>query len=317
MRTKNLNIYLLLVFFIGSTLLFLGYNLGTHYEYILPKRLIRLVTMTLVAVAVAYSSLIFQTITNNRILTPAIMGYESVFILIQTMLIYMYGDVTFRTITETNNFFIAIGGMLLFSIILYFILFRKGKQNIYLLLLIGIVLGTLFEKISQFFQIILDPNEFSMLESTLFVSFNKMNTDLLLIGTILTLIALLILQPFLKYLDVIALGKEHAINLGLDYEKLIRFYMMIICILVSVSTALVGPIAFLGIMVTNICYELFPTNKHHKMVWYCSIIGCIILFIGQFLVEHVFNFSTTTSIIINFIGGVYFIYLILKSTQKK
>ncbi|MGV0924054.1 iron chelate uptake ABC transporter family permease subunit [Empedobacter tilapiae] len=317
MKTKNLKLYILLLLFIGSGLLFLVYSIGSHYEYILPKRLIRLATMILVAVAVAYSSLIFQTITNNRILTPAIMGYESVFILIQTILIYIYGDVTFRTITETNNFFIAIGGMLLFSIILYFILFRKGKQNIYLLLLIGIVLGTLFEKVSQFFQIILDPNEFSMLETNLFVSFNKMNTDLLVIGTILTSVALLLLHPFLKYLDVIALGKEHAINLGLDYEKLIRFYMMIICVLVSVSTALVGPIAFLGIMVTNICYELFPTNKHQKMVWYCSAIGCIILFLGQFLVEHVFNFSTTTSIIINFIGGIYFIYLILKSTQKK
>ncbi|WP_413533979.1 iron chelate uptake ABC transporter family permease subunit [Empedobacter brevis] len=317
MKTKNLNLFILLLLFIGSISLFLGFDLGEHYEYILPKRLIRMATMALVAVAVAYSSLIFQTITNNRILTPAIMGYESVFILIQTILIYMYGDVTFRTITQTNNFFIAIGGMLIYSSILYFILFKKGKQNIYLLLLIGVVLGTLFEKISQFFQIILDPNEFSMLETKLFVSFNKMNTDLLIIATILTIITLLIIQPFLKYLDVIALGKEHAINLGLDYEKLIRFYMMTICVLVSVSTALVGPIAFLGIMVTNICYELFPTNKHKKMVWYCSVIACIILFLGQFLVEHVFNFSTTTSIIINFIGGVYFIYLILKSTQKK
>ena len=71
MRTKNLNIYLLLAFFIGSALLFLGYNLGTHYEYILPKRLIRLATMALVAVAVAYSSLIFQTITNKPLFSDS------------------------------------------------------------------------------------------------------------------------------------------------------------------------------------------------------------------------------------------------------
>lgn len=317
MKAQNRNTYVLIVVSILGALLFLGYNIGPHYDYILPKRFIRLATMTLVAVTVGYASLIFQTITNNRILTPAIMGYESVFILIQTLLIFLYGDVTFRTITEIDNFFIAIGGMLAYSTLLYFILFKKGKQNIYLLLLIGIVLGTLFEKISQFFQIILDPNEFSMLETNLFVSFNKMNTDLLAIGAVLTAVVLLVLQPFLKYLDVIALGKEHAINLGLNYEKLIRLYMMAICVLVSVSTALVGPIAFLGIMITNTCYEVFATNKHRKMVWYTSAIGCIILFLSQFLVEHVFNFSTTTSIIINFIGGAYFIYLILKSTQKK
>ncbi len=300
------------------TFLFFGtYNLGSNIDYVLPRRLLKMATILIVGIAVGYSSLIFQTITNNKILTPSIMGYESIFILFQTLIVFFYGDKTFKVLNQLDNFFIAIGLMLIFSFILYFILFRKGKNNIYHLLLIGLVLGTLFGTLSQFIQIIIDPNEFSMLESSLFVSFNKMNESLLLIASIITIITVLFSQFYIKYLDVIALGREQAINLGLDYHRLIQIYMLIISVLVSVSTALVGPIAFLGIMVTNICYQLFYTSKHKYMVWICSLIASILLIIGQTFTEHIFNFSTTTSIVINFVGGVYFIFIVLKSSQKK
>lgn len=317
MKYFQKKIIVLSTFFVVLTILFMFYKTGTNLNYVLPKRFIRLLTMTLVGICIGYSSLIFQTITSNKILTPAIMGYESVFILFQTLLVFFYGDKTFQVITQIDNFIYVLIFMMLFSILVYFLLFMKGRNNIYYLLLIGLVLGTLFEKISQFIQIVLDPNEFSMLETNLFVSFNKMNIDLLTIGLIITITTLFFAQPFLKFLDVIALGRDQAINLGLNYNQLIRIYMLIISIMVSVSTALVGPISFLGIMVTNICYELFATSKHNHMVWLCSAIACIILFLGQILVEHLFNFSTTTSIIVNFLGGVYFIYLVLKSTQKK
>lgn len=303
--------------FLAVVGLFMFYSTGSNLDYVLPRRLIRLSSIILVGIAVGYSSLIFQTITNNKILTPAIMGYEAVFILFQTFMVFLYGDKTFKIVNQNDNFFLSIAFMMLFSFVMYFILFKKGKNNIYHLLLIGLVLGTLFGTLSQFIQIIIDPNEFSMIEAYMFVSFNKMNTSLLYIATIITLITLTIAQPFLKYLDVLALGRENAISLGLNYNRLIQIYMLIISVLVSVSTALVGPIAFLGIMVTNICYELFPTPKHRHMVWLCSLIACVFLLVGQTMVEHFFNFSTTTSIVVNFIGGVYFIYIVLKSTQRK
>jgi iron complex transport system permease protein len=164
-------------------------------------------------------------------------------------------------------------------------------------------------------HILIDPNEFSIVQNYMFVSFAKMNTKLLTIASITLAVTIIYTIPQLKYLDVIALGKEHAINLGLDYHKLIRKFMLIISLLVSVSTALVGPITFLGILVANLTYEAFTTNKHSAMVWLSSGLACVFLILGQFLVEHVFSFSTSVSIIINFIGGLYFMYLILRSRK--
>ena len=311
-RVKIISTIALLVTVI---LCFMFYDMGRNIDYVIPRRAIRLATILVVGISVAYSSIIFQTITNNKILTPAIMGYESVFILFQTAIVFAYGDKTFQVITQQDNFAYAVLLMMGFSFMMYLLIFGKGRNNIYHLLLIGLVLGALFSTFAQFLQIIIDPNEFTVIQSFMFVSFSKINSDLLVIASVTLGLTMLLGQRYLKYLDVMALGREHAINLGLDYNKLVKIYMLIISLLVSVSTALVGPVTFLGILVTNLTYELFITKKHRYMVWLCSAIACISLLAGQFLVEHVFNFSTTVSIVINFVGGLYFMYLILKSRK--
>ncbi|MGV6946234.1 iron chelate uptake ABC transporter family permease subunit [Sphingobacterium kyonggiense] len=312
----SLKLSALILLLLGLIVLFMSYQVGWNNEYVLSRRAIRVGTMLVVGTSVAFSSLIFQTISNNRILTPSIMGYESIFILFQTVIVFYYGDKAFKVISQEENFFYAIILMLLFSVLMYMIMFGKNKKGMYQLLLLGMVMGTLFQTMSQFLQVMIDPNEFSIIQNFMFVSFSKMNTSLLGIAAI-TLIGTIVYSSFyFRYLDVIALGKEHAINLGVNYDQMIKRFMLIISLLVSVSTALVGPITFLGILVSNLTYELFKTRKHRLMLWICALISCSCLLLGQFLVEHVLQFSTTVSIVINFIGGAYFMYL-LWITRKK
>lgn len=185
----------------------------------------------------------------------------------------------------------------------------------YFLLLIGLVLGTLFSTISSFLQLIIDPNEFLIIEGQMFASFNRINTDLFWYALGLLILSFIIGFRKIKHLDLIALGRENAINLGLNYNKSIKMYLFIIAVLVSVSTALVGPMTFLGILVTNLTYELFKTYKHSILIPACCLVSCIAILGGQFIVERLFNFNTTISIIINFIGGIYFMFLLLKAKK--
>lgn len=312
-RIKLLALIALCCIFIA---LFMSYNLGGNLSYILEKRSIRLFTMLVVGISIACSSIIFQTITTNRILTPSIMGYESIFILFQTLIVFIYGDHSFQVINQQENFFYAIILMLVFSLFIYLLIFGQHSKGMYHLLLTGMVMGTLFQTISQFIHVLIDPNEFSIIQNFMFVSFSKMNSNLLLIASIIMFIAIGYAFYLSRYLDVLALGKEHAINLGVNYDRLIKQLLIIISLLVSVSTALVGPITFLGILVCNLTYELFPTRKHRHMLLLCSLIACICLIMGQFLVEHIFQFSTSVSIIINFVGALYFMYLLWKTRKR-
>lgn len=313
MQKKLFLLALMLV--VGIALfLFLGIN-PKSYEYALSRRIPKIIAIVLTGGAIAYASLVFQTVTENRILTPSVLGLDSVFVFIQTAAIFFIGSEAIAKVDSRLVFLGSVGAMILFSVGILGGILKKVGGNIYLLLLVGIITGTLFRSASSFLQVIIDPNEFLSLQGRLFASFNNINTDVLLISSILLLGAMVMGIQKAKELDVLSLGKDHAVNLGIDHKGLVNTMLVITALLISVSTALVGPITFLGILVTNLSRELLKTFKHSYLLIGAMLISAIALVYGQLLVERVFVFSTPISVIINFIGGLYFIYLLLRENQ--
>ncbi|WP_100401810.1 iron chelate uptake ABC transporter family permease subunit [Bacillus sp. FJAT-42315] len=313
---ENKKILILSVAAVVLILAFLFTDLGYNWSYALPKRGWKIFAIVLTGAAIAFATLIFQTITNNRILTPSILGLDSLYMLIQTVLIFTLGSTNLTIINKQVNFLISVVLMILFSSILYKILFKRDNGNIYFLLLIGLIFGTFFQSFSTFMQVLIDPNEFMMIQGKMFASFNNVQTDVLALAVLLIVLVSIYFARFMKYLDVLSLGREHAINLGVDYDYVVKRLLVVVAILISVATALVGPITFLGLLVVNVAYELFKTYKHSYLLLGSILISIIALVGGQLIVERVFTFSTTLSVIINFIGGVYFIYLLLKENKQ-
>lgn len=304
------------VFALLSVVLYIFVDLGPNLDYALPRRGEKIVAIVLTGGVIAFSTMVFQTITNNRILTPSIIGLDSLYMLIQTFLVFVFGSMNITTMNKSFNFLLSVGLMVLFAGLLYKLLFKREGQNIYLLLLTGIIFGTFFGSVTDFMQVLIDPNEFMIVQDRMFASFNNINTDLLYISIIITALILLYFSRFYKYLDVLSLGKEQAINLGVDYDYVVKRLLMVIAVLISIATALVGPITFLGLLVANVAHQLFNTYKHQYLLMGSVLISIIALAAGQLLVERVFTFSTTISVIINFIGGIYFIYLLLKESKR-
>ncbi|MEB1807210.1 MAG: iron chelate uptake ABC transporter family permease subunit [Bacillaceae bacterium] len=315
-KTKLIILFLLSLVF---TALFIFYNLSfnSNLEYILPRRGAKILAIIVTGAAIAFSTVVFQTITNNRILTPSIIGFDSLYLLIQTFLIFVFGSASFLVMNKQVNFFLSVLIMMAFAGVFYYILFkREGGRNIYFLLLVGIVLGTLFSSISTFMQVLIDPNEFLIVQDRMFASFNNVNTNILGVAIVLFFLVTIYFWRYLKYLDVLSLGRDTAVNLGVDYDHVVKRLLILVAILVSISTALVGPILFLGLLVANVTYEFLKTHKHSYIITGAMLISIVALVSGQFLVERVFAFSVPISVIINFIGGVYFIYLLLRGNKS-
>ncbi len=313
------NKHKLIVLAVIAILLAVGFvfiDLGNNWDYALPRRLKKVYAIVLTGGVIAFSTLVFQTITNNRILTPSIIGLDSLYLLIQTFLIFVFGSMNFAVTNENVNFIISVGFMVLFAGLLYKLLFRGDGQNIYFLLLVGIIFGTFFGSITQFMQVLIDPNEFMIVQDRMFASFNNVKTNLLWISTIAVILVALYSIKLIRYLDVLSLGKDQAVNLGVDYDYVVKRLLIVIAILVSISTALVGPITFLGLLVANVAHQFLNTYKHSYLIVGSIFISIIALVGGQLIVERVFTFDTTLSVIVNFIGGVYFIYLLLKESKK-
>src|SRR5699024_4167202 len=164
--------------------------------------------------------------------------------------------------------------------------------------------------------VLIDPNEFSMAQDKMFASINNVNTDLVYLSVGLVIIVFIYFLRFYKYLDVLSLGKEQAINLGVPYEYVVKRLLIIVAVLISVSTALIGPITFLGLLVVNVAYEFLKTFRHFYLLIGSALISIIALIGGDFIVSKLFTFERTLSVIINFIGGIYFIYLLLKENKS-
>ena len=286
-----------------------------NYRFNLYIRIPKVIGILIAGTTISVASILFQTITNNRIITPSIIGLDSLYNLVQTFVVFVFGSTSMFIVNKTTNFLITGALMIVLAMILFKVVLKKSKNNIFFLLLVGTVIGTLFRSMSSFMQVLIDPNEFDALQAKLYASFSSVNTEIILVSVIILFILGIFLFKDFKKLDVMSLGREQAINLGIDYDKFSKKILVIVAILVSLSTALVGSITFLGILVVNLTYEITKTYKHSVLLIVGTLISIIALVGGQFLVERLFNFNTTISIVINFIGGIYFINLLLKESK--
>ena len=296
---------------------YLFQDLNGSFDYALPRRGEKVFAMVLTGVAIAYATVVFQTITHNRILTPSIMGLDSLYMLLQTLLIFFLGSDHITIVNKQVNFVLSIAVMVIFALLFYRLLFKKNDRPIYFLLLVGIICGTFFSSITTFLQVLIDPNEFSIIQDRMFASFNNVNSDL--VWTSLVIITLLIAFAWKQNssLDVLTLGRDTAINLGVNYDALVKQMLVLSAVLIAIATALVGPITFFGLIVANLSYQFFTSYKHSVLLTGSIVISVVALVGGQWVVERIFTFNTTLSVIINFIGGIYFIYLLLKESRSK
>lgn len=308
---KKLGILSLIV--VAMALIFVFFGSSFDFSYVIPKRLIRLATIGLGSVCIAFSAIIFQTIVGNRILTPAVMGYESVYLLWQVLLLLVVGIDGLSVLGLNINFILSALLMMGYSWVLYRYILPLCKNDVYLLLLVGFVLSMVIGTFSQFIELKMNPGEFSVFQSLTYTSFNRSETETLIYATVAIVGVSGALIKTLPVLDVLALGREQAISLGVDYHKYIRFFLGLVAILVAVSTSLIGTTAFFGIFIANIAYALCKTNQHKFTLPMGVLVAMVVFIVSQFLVEHLFNYKTTISILVNLVCGVYFLAFLLRN----
>ncbi|HCW3116888.1 iron chelate uptake ABC transporter family permease subunit [Citrobacter amalonaticus] len=314
--TRSLTIvYFLLTISLVGSLLFMTLHVEGQWAFALILRAQKLLCLIIISCSIAVSTVLFQTIMQNRILTPSIMGFDAIFILTQTLLSASLGFMRLNAISSQVRFFTEMAIMLMSSILIYRWLFREGKRDLFYLALSGLALGTLLRGIANFIQRILNPGEFSVLQDKLFSSFNLVDPSLIFISASMITILLVIIWRMRFTLDVILLGRNTAISLGIDYVSQVRKILFIISLLVSTSTALVGPVTFFGLLVSNLAYFIIKDNRHTYIIPASALIAMTCLIIGQTVLERIFGFAISLSIIIEFFGGIMFIFLIIRSSK--
>ena len=284
--------------------------------YAMGLRSTKVVVMVLVAFAIGTASLIFQSIINNTIVTPSLLGMNSLYTLVNTAVVFFLGSGSVLARISNLAFLADLLIMAVAATFLYSFLFKKTKYNVLYVLLIGTVLTSFFSCIQNTLVRAMDPNEYETLLTTLVASFSNVNDQVIVLAAVLMVGGCVGLRKELMVLDVITLGKDQAINLGVDYDRTIRKLLLGVVLLISVATALVGPISFMGLIVANLSRQLFKTYRHRELILGSALIGMVLLIFGQLFVEQVFSYGIPISVFITVGGGLYFLYLLLTQGRR-
>ncbi len=290
-------------------------DLPTRWEYALRLRTTTAAGMVLAAVAIGAATVLFQTVTANRVLTPGVMGFDAVFVLMQTVAAFALGPVFLLAAPAPVTWLTELLLMVGVTVALYWWLFVRRRLDLPAIVLAGIVVGTLLRSLTSFVQRLLDPDTFAVVQNAMFASFTKIDDQLLLPTAVVVGVALVSLVPVRRSLDVLALGEVPAIGLGVEHRRVTMHVVVVVALLVAASTALVGPVTFFGLLVANVAYTLVG-HRHAYSIPAAVLLGVITLAGGQLLLDRVLGFGTELPIVIEFVGGAVFIAFVLTGRAK-
>lgn len=279
---------------------------------VVRRRVYALVAMIIAAVCQSLSTVTFQSITSNKIITPSLLGFEALYSTIQTSTIFFFGATALIRFTGTGAFLFQVSVMVLMCLILYGWLLAGKYGNLQLMLLIGVIMGTGLRSMSSFMRRLLAPSEFDILQARLFGSVNNADASYFPVAIPIVLIMAGLLLAYSKRLNLASLGRDPATALGANHRRSVIYALILVAVLMSVSTALIGPLTFYGFLVAILTYQAAPTYDHRYVLPMSLAIGFLIITGAYFLMYHVFNAQGVVSIIIEMVGGLTFLAVILR-----
>lgn len=279
---------------------------------VVRRRMFALTAMIISAICQSISTVAFQSVTNNRIITPSLLGFEALYSTIHTSTIFFFGASAFINFSGIGAFLFQVAVMVLMCLILYGWLLSGKYGNLQLMLLVGVIMGTGLKSLSSFMRRLLSPSEFDILQARLFGSVNNANSEYFPIAIPIVIIAGLFLLTYSKKLNVVSLGKDPATSLGVNHQFSAIYTLILVSVLMSISTALVGPLTFYGFLVATLSYQAAPTYDHRYIFPMALAIGFLIITGAYFFMNHIFNAQGVVSVIIEMFGGITFIIVILR-----
>ncbi|MCJ1704316.1 iron chelate uptake ABC transporter family permease subunit [Rathayibacter sp. VKM Ac-2926] len=315
LRSPGPHLVLLAAIAVAVVALYLVTDLPGRWEYALGLRTRTVLGMVIAAAAIGVGTVLFQTVTANRILTPGIMGFDAVFLLLQVVTAFAIGPALLVSAPPLASWLVELVLMVGVVTALYSWLFVRRRLDLQVIVLAGLVLGVLLRSVTGFLQRLLDPDTFAVVQNLTFASFTSVDRELLLPTGVLVAAAIASLWPIRRSLDVLALGEATAVSLGVEHRHTVMHVIVAVAVMVAASTALVGPVAFFGLIVANVAYTVVG-HRHLRSIPAAVAVGVVALVGGQLVLDRVLGFGTELPVVIEFAGGLLFLLLVLTGRAR-
>ncbi|MCG3417724.1 FecCD family ABC transporter permease [Oceanobacillus jordanicus] len=277
-------------------------------------RLPRMVIALLIGAGMAVSGAILQSVTQNELADPGIIGINAGagFAVVLSIYLFQSGTITASTASIFLLPAAALIGSVVAATLIYAISWKNGVSPIRLIL-VGIGINAAFSALIIVFQLKMDPNDFT--RATVWLSGNISGTDWTYVYALLPWILILLPYTFLKAntLNTMNLGDDIAKGLGTRVERERMLLLLAAVALAGSSVAVGGGIAFLGLVTPHLVKKLVGT-RHQAILPITALMGGFLLLVADTVGRNILSPSEIpVGLVVSVIGGIYFIYLLIKS----
>ncbi|NAO99522.1 iron chelate uptake ABC transporter family permease subunit [Halomonas sp. MG34] len=277
-------------------------------------RLPRMVIALLIGAGMAVSGAILQSVTQNELADPGIIGINAGagFAVVLSIYLFQSGTITGSTASIFLLPAAALIGSVVAATLIYAISWKNGVSPIRLIL-VGIGINAAFSALIIVFQLKMDPNDFT--RATVWLSGNISGTDWTYVYALLPWILILLPYTFFKAntLNTMNLGDDIAKGLGTKVERERMLLLLAAVALAGSSVAVGGGIAFLGLVTPHLVKKLVGT-RHQAILPITALMGGFLLLVADTVGRNILSPSEIpVGLVVSVIGGIYFIYLLIKS----
>lgn len=271
---------------------------------LLTSRVPRLVSIILAGMGMSIAGLIMQQLSRNKFVSPTTAGTmdsASLGIVISLLLFTTASPLQKMTVA----FIFALAGTFIFMKILEKI---KFKDAIFIPL-VGLMFGNIVGSITTFFAYKYDliQNMTSWLQGD-FSMIMKGRYELLYISLPVILIAYLFANRF----TVAGMGEEFAVNLGLNYRRVVNIGLVIVALITTLVVLTVGMIPFLGLIIPNIV-AIYNGDNLKKNLSHTALLGAVFVLFSDILGRVIiYPYEISIGVMVGVIGSGIFIYLLMR-----
>lgn len=290
------------------------------WEYIIINyRLPKAIVAVLVGVCLGISGLLMQTLFKNPVAEPYILGISSGASLGVAILFLASSALPVSLLSLfTSTYGVALVSILGSSALLFLVLavsqrVRSGAT----ILIVGLMFGSFtsaFISILTYFSSAEDLKRFSFWAMG---SLGNLDYTSILLFSIVTLVGAIWSLLLVRSLDALLLGDNYASSMGVRVKFVRNQIIIITALLAGVSTAFVGPIAFIGLAVPHISRLVFKTSSHKTLIFTSAVFGAILLLVCDSLSQiQGQNFLLPINAITSVFGAPIVIWLLLSSKTR-
>jgi iron complex transport system permease protein len=286
-----------------------GDDLAVPAMVLWSVRLPRVLMAIIAGAALSVGGVVFQGIMKNPLVSPSFLGVTHGAVFGASIAIIFFSKSAFSI--ETSAFFWAVA-----AVVLVYVMGNRGINTITTLVIAGVIVSTFFMAAGSFLKYIADPYE--QLPAIVFWTMGGLNNVLwnnVLRALVIVSIGVTGIFIFRGKLNLMSLGDEEALSMGLNVKFARVFFMLFGTLIVAAGSSSCGIIMWVDLIVAHIS-RLIVGPDHARLIPFAAILGGVFLLLTDTIVRILPGGEIPISIVTSFIGAPLLGYLLMKQNRQ-